>query len=150
VSKIVSCAVAARDVVLHVDVTEAFLLASRMGDPYLLVFTWDSYTHYEPMLNRTVAAYVAAYTRACAFFRYVRRPVCLDNKTSTSSPRKASSTSTSPEQAIRRHKNHIICTHCSVHASFPIDLWDRCLPQAELTLNHLRLSRHDRTIYAYQ
>jgi hypothetical protein len=47
----------------------------------------------------------------------------------------------SAERAIRTWKNHFIAGLCSVDKNFPLHLWDRLLPQAELTLNLLRGSR---------
>ncbi|KAG7340278.1 hypothetical protein IV203_023821 [Nitzschia inconspicua] len=45
------------------------------------------------------------------------------------------------ERAIRTFKNHFIAGLCSTDPAFPIHLWDRLLPHAELTLNLLRGSR---------
>jgi hypothetical protein len=45
------------------------------------------------------------------------------------------------ERAIRTFKNHFVTGLCSVDKNFPIHLWDRLLPQAEITLNLLRGSR---------
>jgi hypothetical protein len=45
------------------------------------------------------------------------------------------------ERAIRIFKNHFIAGLCSVDPQFPLHLWDRLLPQAELTLNLMRGSR---------
>jgi hypothetical protein len=45
------------------------------------------------------------------------------------------------ERAIRTFKNHLIAGLCSVDKNFPIHLWDRLLPQAEIMLNLLRGSR---------
>ena len=45
------------------------------------------------------------------------------------------------ERAIRTFQNHFIAGLCSVDKEFPIHLWDRLLPQAEITLNLLRGSR---------
>ena len=41
------------------------------------------------------------------------------------------------ERAIRTFKNHFISTLCTVANDFPLTLWDKLLPQAELCLNHL-------------
>ena len=41
------------------------------------------------------------------------------------------------ERAIRTFKNHFIAGLCSVDKDLPLHLWDRLLPQAELTLNLL-------------
>jgi hypothetical protein len=45
------------------------------------------------------------------------------------------------ERAIRTFKNHFVATLCSVDSRFPLNLWDRLLPQTTLTLNLLRSSR---------
>ena len=45
------------------------------------------------------------------------------------------------ERAIRTFKNHFIAGLCSLDDEFPINLWDRLLPQAMLTINLLRGSR---------
>jgi hypothetical protein len=45
------------------------------------------------------------------------------------------------ERAIRTFKNHFIAGLCSVDTNFPLHLWDKLLPQAEITLNLLHGSR---------
>jgi hypothetical protein len=45
------------------------------------------------------------------------------------------------ERAIRTFKEHFVAGLSSVDPSFPMHLWDRFLPQAEITLNLLRTSR---------
>jgi hypothetical protein len=45
------------------------------------------------------------------------------------------------ERAIRTFKEHFLAGLSSVDPSFPLHLWDRLLPQAEITLNLLRTSR---------
>jgi hypothetical protein len=47
----------------------------------------------------------------------------------------------SAERAIKSFKYHLIARLCSTDKSFPINLWDRLLPQAVITLNMLRTSR---------
>jgi hypothetical protein len=47
------------------------------------------------------------------------------------------------ERAIRTFKNHFIAGLCSVDDDFPINLWDRLLPQALVTINLLRGSRRN-------
>jgi hypothetical protein len=44
------------------------------------------------------------------------------------------------ERAIRTFKEHFVAGLSSVEPSFPMQLWDRLLPQAEITLNLLRTS----------
>jgi hypothetical protein len=45
------------------------------------------------------------------------------------------------ERAIRTFKEHFVAGLSSVDPAFPLHLWDRLLPQAEITLNLLRISR---------
>jgi hypothetical protein len=45
------------------------------------------------------------------------------------------------ERAIRTFKEHFVAGISSVDHYFPMHLWDRLLPQAEITLNLLRTSR---------
>jgi hypothetical protein len=45
------------------------------------------------------------------------------------------------ERAIRTFKEHFVAGISSVDPSFSMHLWDRLLPQAEITLNLLRTSR---------
>jgi hypothetical protein len=45
------------------------------------------------------------------------------------------------ERAIRTFKEHFVAGISSVDPTFPLHLWDRLLPQAEITLNLLRTSR---------
>ena len=54
------------------------------------------------------------------------------------------------ERSIRDAKNHLIATLCGVHPDFPIKLWDELLPQAEITLNHLRLYTANPKFSAYE
>ncbi|KAL7542214.1 LOW QUALITY PROTEIN: hypothetical protein ACHAWF_015700 [Thalassiosira exigua] len=53
------------------------------------------------------------------------------------------------EVAIKAFKNHFIAILAGVDPSFPLVLWDRLLPQAELTLNLLRQSNTTPTISAH-
>jgi hypothetical protein len=45
------------------------------------------------------------------------------------------------ERAIRTFKEHFVAGLSSVDPTFPLHLWDRLLPQAEITLNLLQTSR---------
>ena len=45
------------------------------------------------------------------------------------------------ERAIRTFKEYFVAGLASVDPEFPLHLWDRLLPQAEITLNLLRTSR---------
>ena len=53
------------------------------------------------------------------------------------------------ERAIQTFKNHFIAGLSSVHPNFPLNLWDKLLPQAMITLNLLRPSRINPRLSAY-
>ena len=53
------------------------------------------------------------------------------------------------ERAIRTFKNHLLAGLASLDPKFPINEWDRLLPQAEITLNLLRPSRIHPHLSAY-
>jgi hypothetical protein len=48
------------------------------------------------------------------------------------------------ERAIRTFKEHFVAGVSSVDPAFPLHLWDRLLPQEEITLNLLRISSSSR------
>jgi len=149
----------------HADSTGRFPVASRRGNQYILVFTWKGYVHYEPMPSRTASSYLAAYTRAWTFYSQFGPPpsfMRLDNETSEllesfAKERHFTIQYVPPgthranraEREIRRSKNHLISILCSAHEAFPLLLWDEALPQAELTINHLRAYGPDPSICAY-
>ncbi len=53
------------------------------------------------------------------------------------------------ENAIQPFKDHFIAILCRADKSFPLNLWDKLLPQAEHTLNMLWSLRMTPTILAY-
>jgi hypothetical protein len=52
------------------------------------------------------------------------------------------------ERAIHTFKEHFVAGLASVDPDFPLHLWDRLLPQAEITLNLLRMSRQHQQLSA--
>jgi len=54
------------------------------------------------------------------------------------------------ERAIQTFKSHFIAILAGVDSSFPMQLWDRLIPQAVLTLNLLRQSHTNPSISAYE
>jgi len=54
------------------------------------------------------------------------------------------------ERAIRTFKNHLISILCGVHPDFPLFLWCKILPQAEITLNLVRPCRYNPKLSAYE
>ena len=55
----------------------------------------------------------------------------------------------SAERAIRTFKPHLISILCGTDSSFPVNLWDKLLPQAIINLNLLRTSRLNSNMSAY-
>jgi hypothetical protein len=53
------------------------------------------------------------------------------------------------EMAIQTFKNHLIARLCSVDPNFLLNLWDKLLPQAKITLNILRESRINPRMSSY-
>jgi hypothetical protein len=53
------------------------------------------------------------------------------------------------KKAIQSFKDHFMAILCGADKEFPLNLWDLLLPQAENTLNMLRLSRMTPTVSAY-
>ncbi|KAI2502091.1 Reverse transcriptase (RNA-dependent DNA polymerase) [Fragilaria crotonensis] len=144
---------------IHSDQTGKFIVASSSGNNYvLIVYDYDSNSILvAPMRSRTGPCILAAFQTIHA--RLVAaglRPQLhrLDNECSVAlktflrdaeidyqlvPPRLHRRNAA--ERAIRTFKNHFIAGLCSVDKNFPLHLWDKLLPQAELTLNLLRGSR---------
>jgi hypothetical protein len=53
------------------------------------------------------------------------------------------------EKAIQTFKDHFVAILCGADTSFPLNLWDLLLRQAEHTLNMLRPARMTPTVSAY-
>jgi hypothetical protein len=58
--------------------------------------------------------------------------------------------SNASERAIRTAKNHLAAVWYSTDDNFPLYLWDKTVPQAELTLNLLRGSRINPKLSAWE
>ena len=139
----------------HSDLSGRFPVPSVTGEQYVLLSVWNGYVHMEPMANRKSASYARAFEATYAFFHSAHgsTPTLqrLDNETSgelEATLRKLHTTVTyvppgshrrnKAERALRHAKNHIVATLCGAHKDCPSALWSKALPQAELTLNHLR------------
>jgi hypothetical protein len=53
------------------------------------------------------------------------------------------------ERAISTYKDHFIAGLCSTDKDYPLDLWDKLIPQSVITLNLLRRSRINPQLSAY-
>ena len=58
--------------------------------------------------------------------------------------------SNAAERTIRTAKNHLAAGWWSMDPNFPMHLWDKTIPQAELTLNLLRQSRVNPKLSAWE
>ena len=144
---------------IYSDQTGKFVIASSAGNNYVLVvYDYDSNAILvEPMRSRTgpciLAAFQVIHARlvAAGLRPQLQR---LDNECSAALksflrdetvdfqlviPR--DHRRNAAERAIRTFKNHFIAGLCSVDKNFPLHLWDKLLPQAEITLNLMRGSR---------
>ena len=141
------------------DATGRFGTQSSSGNNYVLVvYDYDSNGILAiPFPNRRaesiLAAYKTAHSRLCAAGckPQLQR---LDNEASPALQDYLTAEAVdyqlvpphvhrrnAAERAIRTFKNHFIAGLCSTDPKFPLHLWDRLIPQAELTLNLLRGSR---------
>jgi hypothetical protein len=144
---------------IHSDQTGKFVLASSSGNNYILVvYDYDSNgILVKPMQSRSgpciLAAFQLVHARltAAGLKPQLHR---LDNECSTALKSclrdehidfqlvpPGIHRRNAAERAIRTFKNHFIAGLCSVDKNFPLHLWDKLLPQAELTLNLFHGSR---------
>ena len=111
----------------------------------------------EPMRNRTAGKIVQAYQKLIDRLRdcgISPKHQVLDNEISEEYKKAIKQNDTTfqlvpphdhrkniAEKAIQTFKSHFIAILCGTAENFPMNLWDRLLPQAEMTLNLLRQSR---------
>jgi hypothetical protein len=153
------CAIAEPTGQIYTDQTGRFISPSSTGNNYLMImYDYDSnFIFAQPMKNRQgptiLDAYATLHARLCNAGLKPRLQR-LDNECSTLLKDFMHDNDVdyqlvppgihrrnAAERAIRTFKNHFIAGLCSVDKNFPIHLWDRLLPQAEITLNLLRGSR---------
>ena len=53
------------------------------------------------------------------------------------------------KRAVQAFKNHLIAGLCTVYSKFPLNLWDKWIPQAVLTLNLLQSFRINPCLSTY-
>ena len=150
----------------HSDLTGRFPVKALSGAEYVFISVLDGYIHCEAIPSRHQSNYVNAYKNTLAFWDKVgHKPLFqrLDNETSLALEMYAAKNNVSiqycppgqhrslkAERAIRTFKNHFIATLCTVSTDFPLTLWDKLLPQAELCLNHLIPYGPNPNISAYE
>jgi hypothetical protein len=149
------------------DQTGRFICPSISGNQYLFVlYDYDSNTiHAEPIPSRTKHQILQAFKKVttklerCGFKPQLHR---LDNEASNLLKDYMHDQNIDfqltpvgihrrnlAERAIQTFKNHFISGLCSTHPDFPLNLWDKLVPQAIITLNLLRPSRVNPKISGY-
>jgi hypothetical protein len=144
---------------LYTDLTGKFLVRSSKGFFYVMVcYIYDcNYVKVVPMNSSYASKWVKAYDsihQELTVKGFKPKLQTLDNETSTALKNFFTANDISyqlvpphcnrrnaAERAIRTFKEHSVAGISSVEPSFPMHLWDRLLPQAEITLNLLRTSR---------
>jgi hypothetical protein len=144
---------------LYTDLTRKFPVRSRKGNSYVMVYyVYDcNYVKVFPMNSRSASEWVKAYDHihqeltAEGF-----KPKLQTHDNEASSTLKTFFTTNdveyqlvpphchrrnAAERFIQAFKEHFVAGLSSVDPIFPLHLWDRLLPQAEITLNILRTSR---------
>ena len=141
------------------DLTGRFPVRSSKGNQYILVaYEYDSNSILvEPVKNRSEAEHLRAYNNVYKYLTergFTPEHQRLDNEASaaykSNMRQKGVDFQLVPpddhrrnpaERAIQTFKNHFIAMLCSTDKNFPMHLWCRLLPMAQITLNLLRMSR---------
>ena len=137
----------------HSDLTGRLPVKALIRSEYVFVSILHRYIHCEPIASRHQSNCVHAYKDTVTFWKRIgHKPFFqrLDNQTSLALETYATKNdifiqycppgqhrSLKAERAIRTFESHFISTLCTVSSDFPMTLWDKLLPQAELCLNHL-------------
>jgi hypothetical protein len=144
---------------LYTYLTGKFPVRSSKGKSYVMVcYIYDcNYVKVTPMKSRSDSEWVKAYNsvhQELTIKGLKPKLQTFDNKASAAlknyftindiayqlvPPR--CHRRNAAERAIETFKEHFIAGLSSVDPSFPMHLWDRLLPQAEITLSLLRTSR---------
>ncbi len=153
---------------MHTDQTGRFLATSTRGNQYIMVLVEvdGNYIYAEPMKNKTegsiIKAYQALWARLTASGTVKPQTHLLDNEASAAFKTKIKKNCelqlvppdnrrrNLAERAIQTFKSHFKAILAGVAENFPMNLWDRLLPQTVLTLNLLRQSNVAPAVWAYQ
>jgi hypothetical protein len=144
---------------LYTDLTGKFPVRSSKGNSYvMLCYIYDfNYIKVVPMKSRSASEWVKSYGsihQELTVKGFKPKLRTLDNEALTALKNFFTVNNmayqlvtphchrrNAAERAIRTFKEHFVAGFSSVDPSFPMHLWDRLLPQAEITLNLLRTSR---------
>jgi hypothetical protein len=144
---------------LYTDLTGKFPVRSSKGNSYVMFcYVYDcNYVKGIPMKSRSASEWVKAYDhihQELTARGFKPKLQTLDNEASDALKHFFTANDVeyqlvpphchrlnAAERAIRTFKEHFVAGLSSVDPTFPLYLWDRLLPQAEITLNLLRTSR---------
>jgi hypothetical protein len=144
---------------LYTDLTGKFPVRSSKGNSYVMVcYIYDcNYVNVIPMKSSFASEWVEAYNsvhQELTVKGFKPKLQTLDNEASTALKNFFTKHDiayqlvpphchrrNAAERAIMTFKEHFVAGLSSADPSFPLHLWDRLLPQAEITLHLLRTSR---------
>jgi hypothetical protein len=144
---------------LYTDLTGNFPVRSRKGNSYVMIcYIHDcNYINVVPMKSRSASEWVKSYdsiNQEITVKGFKPKLQTLDNEASSALRNFFTINDiayqlvpphchrrNAAERAIRTFKENFVAGLSSVDPSFPMHLWERLLPQAEITLNLLRTSR---------
>jgi hypothetical protein len=144
---------------LYTNLTGKFPVPSSKGNSYVMVcYVYDcNYVKVIPMKYRSASEWVKSYDtvhQELTVKGFKPKLQTLDNEASAALKNFFTVNDiayqlvpphchrrNAAERAIRTFKEHFVAGFSSVDPTFPFHLWDRLLPQAEITLNLLRTSR---------
>jgi hypothetical protein len=151
---------------LYTDLTVKFLVRSSKGNSYVMVFyIYDcNYVKVIPIKSRSASEWVKEYDtihQELTVKGFKPKLQTLDNEASAALKNFFTANDVdyqlvpphchrrnAAERAIRTFKEHFVTGLSSVDPDFPLHVWDRLLPQAEITLNLLRTSRMHPQLFA--
>jgi len=152
---------------MHVDLAGKFPYKSKRNKQYVAIFFSEeaNYIHMELLASRTTADIVQAYKAAIEFFdqrNIAIKFIHLDGETSDALEKfikknqmkiqfapSSNHRTLKAERSVQTAKNHIISSFCTTDPNFPMNEWDRLIPQIELTLNLMRGSAINPSISAW-
>jgi hypothetical protein len=144
---------------LYTDLTGKFPVRSSKGNSYVMVcYIYDcNYAKVIPMKSRSASEWVKEYDsflQELTVKGFKPKVRTLNNEASAALKNFFTENDVAyqllpphchrrnaAERAIRTFKEHFVAGLSSFDPTFPLNLWDRLLPQAEITLNLLRTSR---------
>ena len=152
----------------YMDMTGKFPHQAASGANYtLIMYSHDTgYIHAETLASRSAADIVACFERGIELFDLGKdkpsieridnecskemRMICKHLTITIELAPPGQHRTNAAERAIRTWKGHFIATLCTTDKDFPMELWDKLVPQAEITLNLMRSCRSNPSISAFE